>query len=326
MVLQLVPRISVGLPVFNGEAYLRRALDSLLTQDFESFELIICDNASTDATESICREFAARDSRVAYYRNPTNIGASANYNRVFTLARAPFFKWASHDDECHPSLLRRCLEALEAAPPSTVLAFPQCAIIDENGGITEWSPDTIRAAGRPHARLASLLFHAKYAHGLWGLIRSDALRRTRLMGTLEADHVVLAELALLGDMVEIPEVLYRLRRHPHSAMNRCTARELLQWHDPTASVPRILLPHWIRVQAEYFRAIRHAPLTPAQRMLCWGALPAVPMAQSTLRWTGGLRHRLGLYRRRPPVAADVPRPPVVAESSRAAVQGSGAPR
>src|SRR5436190_5452531 len=207
----MVPRISVGLPVFNGEAYLRRGLECLLAQDFESFELIICDNASTDATESICREFAAKDHRIAYYRNPANIGASANYNRVFRLARAPFFKWASHDDECHPSLLRRCLEALEAAPPSTVLAFPRCAIIDENDRITEWSPDTIHATGRPHARLASLLFHAKYAHGLWGVIRSDALRRTRLMGNLEADHIVLADLALLGDMVEIPELLYRLR-------------------------------------------------------------------------------------------------------------------
>src|SRR5947207_10432807 len=117
------PKVSIGLPVFNGEKFLAGALNGLLQQEFEDFELIISDNASTDSTEAICRDFATKDRRIRYQRNKTNIGASGNYNRVFELARGDFFKWASHDDECHPSLVRRCLETFDDAPALAVLVF-----------------------------------------------------------------------------------------------------------------------------------------------------------------------------------------------------------
>ena len=99
------PRVSIGLPVYNGENFLEFALDSILGQTFQDFELIISDNASTDATESICRRYAAKDSRIRYYRNPNNQGAAQNYNRVFALARGEYFKWAAHDDVCKPNYL-----------------------------------------------------------------------------------------------------------------------------------------------------------------------------------------------------------------------------
>src|SRR5690349_812781 len=94
------PQVSIGLPVYNGEKYLLNAIGSLLKQDFEDFELVISDNASTDKTEAMCHEFAAKDKRIRYHRNETNIGATGNYNRVFRLSNGEFFRWASHDDEC----------------------------------------------------------------------------------------------------------------------------------------------------------------------------------------------------------------------------------
>src|SRR3954466_4130607 len=100
-----IPRVSIGLPVFNGEKYLPEALDSLVSQDFEDLEIILSDNGSTDSTQNICREFAAKDPRIRYHRNQTNIGASKNYNRVLELARGEYFKWASHDDICHPTMM-----------------------------------------------------------------------------------------------------------------------------------------------------------------------------------------------------------------------------
>src|SRR3974377_1117825 len=100
-----VPKVSIGLPVYNGENYLRLAIDSILTQDYTDFELIISDNASADATQEICREYTARDCRIRYYRNKINIGASGNYNRVFELARGGLFKWAAHDDVHLPAFL-----------------------------------------------------------------------------------------------------------------------------------------------------------------------------------------------------------------------------
>src|SRR5688500_17051747 len=127
------PRVSIGMPVYNGANYLRRSIQCLLDQDYSDLEVIICDNGSTDDTEAICREFAQKDGRVHYYRNATNIGAAGNYNKVFELARGEFFKWQAHDDECHPAMMRRCVEALDAAPKTTTMVYPLGELIDENG-------------------------------------------------------------------------------------------------------------------------------------------------------------------------------------------------
>src|SRR5262245_165844 len=91
-------RLSVGVPVYNGEAFLRQTLESILSQSFGDFEMIVSDNASTDDTEAIAREFAARDARVRYHRNRTNLGLAKNYNLLFSLASGEYFKWASADD------------------------------------------------------------------------------------------------------------------------------------------------------------------------------------------------------------------------------------
>lgn len=98
------PKLSIGLPVYNGEKYLPDALDDLLGQDYEDFELIISSNASTDGTDEICREYASKDRRVSHSRNDCNIGATPNWNRVAQLAHGEFFKWAMHDDECDRTL------------------------------------------------------------------------------------------------------------------------------------------------------------------------------------------------------------------------------
>jgi glycosyltransferase involved in cell wall biosynthesis len=311
-----IPRISIGLPVYNGGKYLRFALNSILSQTFTDFELIISDNASTDATQEICREHAAKDGRIRYYRNESNIGAAGNYNRVFELSSAGYFKWASHDDEFHSSLLEKCLKVFEQSPPSTVLAFSKAAIIDETGCVVDLSPDTIESsATQPFLRLGSLLYHAKYAHPLWGLIKSDALRRTRLLGNFEADHILLAELALLGECIEIPEVLYQERRHAGCAMNiNRTSRELLAWYDPNRGHNKIHLPHRLHWNLEYFRAIRHIPLAKMNKLLCYFMVLAAPIWRWLLWRTGPLRHRIGLRRTKRSPSADPVRPKLEIET------------
>src|SRR3954470_1068595 len=92
------PRVSIGLPVYNGQRFLAPAVSSLLAQTFADFELVICDNASTDDTEAICRRFAERDPRVRYHRNEQNVGAAPNFNRALALSTGQYFKWAAHDD------------------------------------------------------------------------------------------------------------------------------------------------------------------------------------------------------------------------------------
>src|SRR3984957_9664125 len=99
------PRVSIGLPVYNGEKWLAQSVDSLLSQTFSDFELIICDNASTDGTDAICRRYAEQDQRVRYIQNAENIGGMLNANLSFGVARGEYFRWAAHDDRCEPTLL-----------------------------------------------------------------------------------------------------------------------------------------------------------------------------------------------------------------------------
>src|SRR5262245_62697893 len=95
--------VSIGLPVFNGAQFLTEAIESILGQSYRNIELVLSDNASTDATPEICARSVTRDRRVRYSRLPENIGGLPNFNRVFSLATGKYFMWASHDDLLMPS-------------------------------------------------------------------------------------------------------------------------------------------------------------------------------------------------------------------------------
>ncbi len=129
------PRVSVGLTVYNGEPFLAETLDSLLAQTFEDFELIICDNASTDRTAEIVGDYAARDARIRYVRHPRNFGASGNERRAFALSRAPYFRWSGADDLYAPESIARCVEVLDR-DPRVVLTYPKAKFIDDRGRVT----------------------------------------------------------------------------------------------------------------------------------------------------------------------------------------------
>ena len=119
------PRVTIGMPVYNGAALVGAALESILAQTLTDFELIISDNASTDATAEVCRSYAAKDRRIRYYRNEKNLGAAPNFNRVVELATngVPYFKWAAHDDVIAPTFLEKCARVLDAAPQSVVAGW-----------------------------------------------------------------------------------------------------------------------------------------------------------------------------------------------------------
>jgi glycosyltransferase involved in cell wall biosynthesis len=283
------PIVSVGLPVYNGEKYLKQALYSICNQDFHDFELIISDNASIDGTAEICKTYAANDSRIRYLRNEKNIGAARNYERVFELSRGELFKWCSHDDVCHPSFLRRCVEIFTNAPSSVVLVYPRCELIDEFGKVLGQAIDRVETrARRPNRRLAKVIRHVSYAYPIWGLIRQEYLRQTRLTGSVcYWDDVLLAELSLFGEIWEIPEVLSQQRCHPDNSVaicsseqgdevsgdlnkaNKKTRRALLEWTDPSRSTKRIWLPVQEERCLEYMKRVYHAPLPCFEKVLCY---------------------------------------------------------
>ncbi len=185
-----MPRVTVGLPVYNGEKFLGEAIESVLDQTFEDFELVISDNASTDATEEICRDYAARDRRVRYARAPQNRGAAWNFNRAFELAGGEYFKWLAHDDVIGPRYLARTVEALDH-DASLVLCHSQTGIIDGEGeliadpqsdarracdlqGITQEMEHTrleMGQAARAYQRYLGILLYSIRNHEVFGVIR-----------------------------------------------------------------------------------------------------------------------------------------------------------
>ena len=210
------PGISVGMPVYNGGRYLRLAIESVLAQSYGDFELIISDNASTDDTEETCREYAARDSRIVYLRNATNIGAASNYNQLFHRSKADYFRWFNADDLSSPRLHQECLAALQAHPGAS-MAYGKTALIDSDGQVTGPYEDRLNLRQESVAeRFFEFLRVVGQTNAIYGLMRKSALSATALMGSGKfpaADTVLMAELALQGKIVEIPETLFFRRMH-----------------------------------------------------------------------------------------------------------------
>ncbi len=213
-------KISVGLPVFNGEKYLSIAIESILSQTYPDFELIISDNASTDGTESICRAYADTDSRIKYYRNTKNIGLYENFNRVFNLSNCDYFKWASCDDVCKPDLISKCKDVLDL-DPEIVLTYAKATFIDERGvAVDKRDPGWNLTAEDPIERAKYVIRAHHSINSFYGLIRSVELRRTGLFDFYpRADHVLLLKLSLLGKFYEVPDALYLRRLHLESSIN-----------------------------------------------------------------------------------------------------------
>jgi glycosyltransferase involved in cell wall biosynthesis len=208
------PLVSIGLPIYNEEEHLAQALDSLLGQDYDNIEVIISDNASTDATPRICAEYAGRDARVRYHRNETNIGGINNFNRVFELAQGEFFMWAAGHDVRHPTQVSRCLEVL-SQDSSIVLCYSQVAWINDEGEQLEKIHEYIDTRGLPDkmVRLNVVLWSLQECFPIYGVFRSSALKQTAVYtNVVSPDMSLLIELAMVGKFAYIPEPVFKLRR------------------------------------------------------------------------------------------------------------------
>ncbi len=298
----VVPKVSIGLPVYNGGRYLRSALESILRQDFCDFELIISDNASTDATRDICCEYSAKDSRIRYYRNEVNIGASGNFARVFELARGEYFKWAAHDDVCRPHFLSRCIETFSGAPDAVVLVAPMIELIDSEGlpsaVVLPFERLDTRALS-PRSRFRHVLSNVKWAPAAYGLFRCAALKKTRLIGPyFGSDFVLVAEIALLGEIWEIPDVLIQRRFHAEisTTANRRN-RDLLYWFDPARKRGWDLVSPRLRILLEYIRSVLRAPISRTQRLSCMVVVLETWSLRESARGLAAARNALAIRTR-----------------------------
>jgi glycosyltransferase involved in cell wall biosynthesis len=268
------PRISLTLPVFNGERYLAQAIRSILDQSYRAFELIISDNASTDATEAICRSFETQDRRIRYVRQPRNIGASPNFNICYALASGEYFKWAAHDDYLEPEYLAECVEALDANPDA-VLCQSLVRLIDDQDRLIEIHRpiEPASASPRPSERFAARIRNPRCLD-IWGLIRTKALRDSVLIGSyIGMDRALLLELALRGRFVLIDKPLFTNRDHPERATRVTrtqTRKDLVTVYD-TANAGQTVLSTWIYYK-DAARIIRRNLNGSAERLRCFGYL------------------------------------------------------
>ena len=226
-----MPKLSIGIPVFNGQEFLPELLDSLIAQTFGDFEILICDNASSDRTSQICCEYERRDSRIHHLRNSRNLGAVANFNRVFELSTAPLFKWAAHDDLYHEAYLGTCVRLLEESS-DVVLAHTGTAFIDEKSELLPFEQETGSFIdpkdGRRYwadvpdigdspvaiNRFWQVLTRARWGTHMFGVVRREILQQTSLLPNFAgSDRAMLAELVLLGRFRCANEQLFLKRFH-----------------------------------------------------------------------------------------------------------------
>lgn len=287
------PRVSVGIPVYNGAAYLDEAIRSVQSQTLSDVEILVSDNGSTDASPDIAARCAAEDARIRLVRQPENRGAAWNYNELLRLARAPLFKWTPADDRMAPLHLERCVVALDAAP-SAVLAYPRTELIDSEGRIAGVYDDGLELLEpQPWRRAAHFVRAINLCNAVLGVFRSDVLRGTRqIQGFPGADAVLLLEAALRGQVLEIPERLFQRRIHPAASHEANRSREALErWFDPN-SARRFRLPVRYELLAAYLRAAREAPLPAGQRFLAAAAISSCWSYRRTRVTLGRWRRQL----------------------------------
>ena len=274
-----LPVISIGLPVYNGELYVRDAIEGVLAQTFGDFELIISDNASTDSTREICLELAEADSRIRYERSAENIGAAPNFNRCFTLARATeYFKWITYDDLMTDDLLERCVDALEGDVDAS-LAFAEIVHADASGNVTSRQhPRDLslleRQPGRRARRLVEYGLDGPDIYWtLYGVIRRAALEQTDLHGRyIASDQVLLFQLALTGKFLQVGDARFVHRAHPAAwtMTTDRTPKSDAQWFGGR-SRSGVVLPHWTLL-FRHMRAVRRRGLTFRDKAQCMRAI------------------------------------------------------
>jgi len=289
------PLVSIAMPVYNGQRYLRAALDSLLAQTLTDLEICITDNASTDTTEDICRAYVAADGRVRYVRNERNIGAGANYNRCMELTTGKYVRWHAYDDVCSPEYLARCVEVLDG-DPSVSNCHSRVTVIDEAGATIEKYDFPIGTdAPRASARFARVIHTSHRGHRnyeVFGLMRREQLFRWMPQGCFaHADRLMTVQLVLSGRLHEVPERLFLARWHPGQSMQYVVEPNLLrrylgrgplpptEWWDPSRK-GRLEMPEW-RILGKYASAVARAPVGPADKARCvahlaWWAVRKAP--------------------------------------------------
>lgn len=278
------PLVSIGLPVYNGENYIKEAVESLRKQTYSNLEIIISDNCSTDNSFEICKALCLEDSRIKISRTSQNVGAAKNFNLVVGKAQGEFFAWANHDDLWDETYVEKCLAAL-LNDESYILAYSKSKVIDEFGEFSGFLNGDLHLDG-DHARRRLRSYQDFFVdldrrrawneqepiEGLWipiyGIMRTDLLKETSLIGKyIGSDTILIEELLMLGRFFEVNECLFSKRDHPQRSMRAAVPYEVRsEWFSGSGST-RFIFPRWHSLFARvYWSAV--LPKTNLSKLGC----------------------------------------------------------
>ncbi len=290
------PRVSIGIPVYNGSQFLPDALEALLAQTFTDFEILISDNASTDDTEAISRRYAAQDQRIRYERLAINEGAVNNFNRLVALSQGEYFKWAAADDVCLPQFLETLVTVLDQRPD---IAWCHCCTVkidgagrrlDANDPASEGLADTTQAgmprmdhaAESPAQRFRGVLLGTSWCADSYGLFRREILTQTALFPQCYgAEKVMLGEMALRGKYFEVPKILFLQRVHGQASGNFETSQKQRKYVLGNKRVGWASFDR-LRLLIAHCRSVRRTPLTWQQRV--WSYLYIMQYVCQFRKW------------------------------------------
>ena len=241
------PKVSIGLPVYNGADWLGDTLNSLLSQSYSNIELIISDNASTDNTEQLCKDYAAGDKRILYIRNEYNMGVTENYNNVYRRSKGKYFKWASASDLCDKEFIKKCVNVLETNE-NVVLCYPKTKLfVGDVNNCEEYSDNLYLQQEMSSERFIALLNNIKLNNLMNGVIRSNVLRKTCLhKNYLGSDINLMSELALYGKIVQISEFLFYRRMERDTATKLKSDIEVKRYFSPS-NENKMIMQSWKKI-------------------------------------------------------------------------------
>lgn len=280
------PRLSIGVPVYNGADFIHEAITSHLEQDFGDFELVVSDNCSDDATPDIVNELAKADPRITYSRNDENIGGPANFNRLFRLTSAPLFRWAAADDRIEPGYLSSVIAMMDD-DPSIVIGHSQSLLIDpKSEPMLEMAQGWLGGDGymeaiklnppegderfhspHPHQRIDAVINNNHRNFYIFGIMRRATMMQTRLHGAFYGgDRTLLVEMAMRGTFRKVDDALFASRSHAkNSGRNGLNFEELKQHGAKDLSFASM-------VMKGYVNGVRQAGVGRSEELKCLAAI------------------------------------------------------
>jgi len=283
------------MPLYNREKYVGAAIEAHLKQTYEDFELIITDNASTDRSAEICRDYAATDPRIKYYANPRNLGATGNFRRCFELSSGDYFRWNPSDDLVSPNLLARAVDLLDH-DSSIMTAYGRTKLIDGDGNLIEDFDERLHLMDdRPSKRWQGVQRNIRLGNLHYGLTRTADLHKTGLLRNYSGgDFPLISEMSLYGKFYEIPDAFFYRRIHAEAASSASkNDKDWMAFFDPTKSKD-FFARTWVHLGANGWSVAR-SPISLSEKLRIYGymARQAVWTRRSlTMELAGVVRHSI----------------------------------